>query len=243
MVVENGSGRGAMTGLLSERVSKVVAIEIDPALAGDLRAAFAGKSQVTVMTQDFLSVDLRELLRQQGVRQCFVFGNLPYYITSPILHHLFAFQASIRSMGLLMQQEVARRLTAQPGCREYGYLTVLTRFHWLPRIAFAVPPGAFSPPPKVHSMLVTFAEKPQGLQEGLQQTDEFLSFVKHCFAQKRKNLANNLSRHYSRERVARMLAATGMPDSVRAEQLSLEELALVHSFLSSNAGCETLKSH
>ena len=156
VVFEIGPGRGAMTGLLAERARKVIAIEIDKKLAQALQEEFRHTSRVEIVLGDVLGVDFATLCRREGVAQGFVFGNLPYYITSPILHRLFAQRDSIRAMGLLMQREVAERVTAMPGTRDYGYLTVATQIYAQPRIALAVPPGAFSPAPKVHSALVTF---------------------------------------------------------------------------------------
>jgi len=227
LVIEIGPGRGAMTGLLAGRARKVVAIEIDPALAARLESEFASEPRVAIVTQDILAVDIAALLKQHDTSECFVFGNLPYYITSPILHHLFRFRALIRGMGLLMQREVAERVTAKPGSRDYGYLTIATQVHSEPRIALAVPPGAFSPPPKVHSALVTFTLRPQWPEWTEARTGEFLEFAKRCFAQKRKNLLNNLAGLYSRARVEAALATIGQPATVRAEQLSLEHLAAV----------------
>ncbi|MGD1101681.1 MAG: 16S rRNA (adenine(1518)-N(6)/adenine(1519)-N(6))-dimethyltransferase RsmA [Terriglobia bacterium] len=236
VVIEIGPGRGAMTALLAERVRKVVAIEIDRALAQGLQEHFREGSRVEIIPADVLRVDFAALCGQEGIAQGFVFGNLPYYITSPILHHLFAQRDSIRSMGLLMQREVAERLTAGPGTRDYGYLTIATQIYSQPQIALTVPPGAFSPAPKVQSALVTFRMKakfdrwPQG------KCDEFLEFVKRCFAQKRKNLLNNLGGTYPRPRIMQAFEAAGKLANLRAEQLSLEELAGVFEHLTRAAG-------
>ena len=199
MVFEIGPGRGAMTALLAERARKVMAIEIDSVLAQGLQEDFQEESRVEIILADVLRVDFAALCRQEGIAQGFVFGNLPYYITSPILHHLFAQRDSIRAMGLLMQREVAERLTAAPGTRDYGYLTVATQIYSQPQIALAVPPGAFSPAPKVQSALVTFRMKAKFDRWPQETYDEFLEFVKRCFAQKRKNLLNNLARYLSTE--------------------------------------------
>ena len=121
VVIEIGPGRGAMTALLAGRARRVIAIELDRALAQGLQEEFPEESRVQVIPADVLRVDFAALCRQAEVEQAFVFGNLPYYITSPILHHLFAQRDAIRSMGLLMQREVAERLTAEPGTRDYGY--------------------------------------------------------------------------------------------------------------------------
>jgi 16S rRNA (adenine1518-N6/adenine1519-N6)-dimethyltransferase len=235
LVMEIGAGRGAMTGLLAARASHVIAIELDSALAAKLAEQPRRDSRIEVLQADILSTDLAALCQQHQAPQCFVFGNLPYYITSPIIHHLFGFARSIRAMTLLVQREVAERLTAQPGSRAYGYLSVLTQLHSRPRIVLSVPPGAFSPPPKVHSALVSFqmrSQLPQWLRGAARPSEpstkretQFLGFVKRCFAQKRKNLLNNLGALYTRERVERVLAALDLPSTVRAEQLTLEQFA------------------
>jgi 16S rRNA (adenine1518-N6/adenine1519-N6)-dimethyltransferase len=224
LVVEIGPGQGAMTELLAARARKVTAIEIDPTLAEELREKLGADPRVEILTADILATDIAALCRRHEVAQCFVFGNLPYYITSPILHHLFSFASSLRGMALLIQREVAQRLTAQPGSRDYGYLSVLAQFYSAPRMALEVPAGAFSPPPKVQSALVDFQMVP-GFTAGTPfQPDNFLKFVKLCFAQKRKTLLNNLEGKYWRARVEAGLGDLGLARAARAEQLSVPQL-------------------
>ncbi|HXW16640.1 MAG TPA: 16S rRNA (adenine(1518)-N(6)/adenine(1519)-N(6))-dimethyltransferase RsmA [Terriglobia bacterium] len=225
VVIEIGPGRGAMTALLAGRARRVIAIELDRALAQGLQEEFPEESRVQIIPADVLRVDFAALCGQEGVQQAFVFGNLPYYITSPILHHLFAQWRSIRSMGLLMQREVAERLTAAPGTRDYGYLTIATQICSHPEIALTVPPGAFSPAPKVQSSLVIFQMKAKYNQWPQEKCDKFLEFAKRCFAKKRKNLLNNLGGSYLRTRLLEAFEAAGKSPNLRAEQLSLEELA------------------
>ena len=225
LVIEIGPGRGAMTGLLRQRARKVIAIEIDRELAQKLQKEYEGESRVQIVPADVLKVELGALCRGEKVAQAYVFGNLPYYITSPILHRLWAQRAWIRAMGLMMQREVAERLTAAPGTRDYGYLTIAAQLYSLPRTAFAVPPGAFSPPPKVQSALVTFQMQGKMGHWPPATLHGFLEFVKRCFAQKRKNLLNNLAGFYPRGRIVRAFAPQGDPARLRAEQLSLEDLA------------------
>ncbi len=236
VVFEIGPGHGAMTALLAERAHKVIAIEIDAALAQELQANFREESGVEIITADVLHVDFSDLCRQEGIGRAFVFGNLPYYITSPILHHLFAQRESIRAMGLLVQREVAERLTAEPGSRDYGYLTIATQVYSQPQIALNVPPGAFSPAPKVQSALVTFRMEAKFDRWPKAAYDKFLEFVKRCFAQKRKNLLNNLAGIYPRSRIVQALEEAGKPANLRAEQLSLEELAGIFERLARGAG-------
>lgn len=233
LVVEIGAGRGAMTGPLAERARRVIAMELDPALARCLEKNFRSEPKVKMLHADVLSVDLAGLCRQERVEKCFVFGNLPYYITSPILNHLRTFWPWIRAMALLVQREVAERIVASPGTRDYGYLSVLAQLHWETRILLQVPPGAFSPPPKVHSALVDFRQNPQFSERGKGVAEEFLEFVKGCFAEKRKNLVNNLARAYPRERVEQEFRRLTWPRNIRAEQLSWSELARLYSRLRS----------
>ena len=235
LVIEIGAGRGAMTELLAERAGRVIAIELDAVLAASLREKLKATPQIEVLQSDILTTDLAALCHAHQAEKCFVFGNLPYYITSPILHRLFAFGSSIRAMALLVQREVAERLTAVPGTRAYGYLSVLTQLHSQPRIVLSVPPGAFVPAPKVQSTLVSFqmcSTLPEWLQapalpsaSTAELETKFLDFVKRCFAQKRKILVNNLAGTYTRERAERALAALSLPLTIRAEQLALNQFA------------------
>jgi 16S rRNA (adenine1518-N6/adenine1519-N6)-dimethyltransferase len=223
LVCEIGPGRGAMTELLAARARQVVAIEVDHELARMLQQKFSNKLGIEVHEADILLSDLATLCRRYQRERCFVFGNLPYYITSPILHHLLDLAGSISGMGLVVQREVADRLCALSGSRHYGYLTVLTQLHTNPRIEFGIPPGAFSPAPKVDSALVTFQMKPEGIRLPAERRKALLDFVKLCFAHKRKNLLNNLAPVYPRQRVETELAALRVPPTIRAEQLAVEQ--------------------
>jgi 16S rRNA (adenine1518-N6/adenine1519-N6)-dimethyltransferase len=131
--------------------------------------------------------------------------------------------SSISGMGLVVQRQVAERLSALPGSRHYAYLTVLTQLHTNPRIEFGIPAGAFSPPPKVDSALVTFQMKPEAARLPAEERKALLEFVKLCFAHKRKNLLNNLAPVYARQRMETELAALSLPPTIRAEQLALEQ--------------------
>ena len=241
LVIEIGAGGGAMTGLLAERAARVLAVELDPSLADRLRKEFAGRGGVEVVQADILELDLAELCRSHGVKQAFVFGNLPYYITSPILHHLLESASHIRTMAFVVQREVALRITADPGSRAYGYLSVLAQCYSRPQIAFSIPPGAFSPPPAVHSALVTFAmademlggmagETAAAFEGSTSETQteirrrKFLEFVKISFAQKRKKLANNLAAAYPIDAVRNALRSLHLRDNVRAEELTVADL-------------------
>jgi 16S rRNA (adenine1518-N6/adenine1519-N6)-dimethyltransferase len=231
LVIEVGPGRGAVTGLLSSRARYVVAIEIDPQLVDELRQKFRHTPNVEIIPSDILRTDLGEICRRRNFHQCYVFGNLPYYITSPIIHHVFRFAAQVRAMGLLVQREVADRLAARPSSRDYGYLTVFTRLYASAQVAFHIPPGAFSPPPKVQSSFVRFEMQGRGQSVSPEEEQEFLLFLKQSFAYKRKKLLNCLSTKYPRQRIEVEIERLGLPSGVRAEQLSLEQFLAIFSGL------------
>ncbi|MGB7750570.1 MAG: rRNA adenine dimethyltransferase family protein, partial [Candidatus Acidiferrales bacterium] len=160
--------------------------------------------------------------------------NLPYYITSPILHHLFRWAAQIASIHIVIQLEVAERIAAQPNVRDYGYLSALCQFYAQPKIALRIPPGAFRPPPKVKSALVGMTLP--GAQAALNITGEanekhFLEFVQTCFSQKRKTLRNNLLAVATDKIIHEALAASALRPDARAEQLTLPQFAALFSQL------------
>lgn len=223
LVMEIGAGRGALTALLAERAGRVAAIELDRSLVEGLADKFRSEPRVEIIPGDILSIDLAALCQRKGTGRCWVVGNLPYYITSPIIDHLRLFRSAISGMALLVQKEVADRLVAAPGRREYGYLSVSVQLFSEPRILFTIPPGAFSPPPKVHSAFVEFKMKPALPALPPAQEETFLRFVQRCFAQKRKTLINNLSALASRKQLEEALNRLGLAPTVRAEQLSLEQ--------------------
>jgi len=235
LVIEIGPGHGAMTGLLASRARGVVAVEVDPCLADELRQKFQSAPNVEIIHADVLLTDFDDIRRRHAVDRCYVFGNLPYYITSPIIHHVLGFARHVRAMGFLVQREVADRLVAQPGTRDYGYLTAFTRLYSSPRRVLQIPPGAFSPPPKVHSALVHFEVRAGDRSVSSENEETFLSFLKQSFAYKRKKLLNCLSPVYPRQRVEQEIERLRLPPGVRAEQLSLEQLAAVFSSLRQGA--------
>jgi 16S rRNA (adenine1518-N6/adenine1519-N6)-dimethyltransferase len=235
LVIEIGPGHGAVTGLLASRARGVVAVELDSELVDELRQNFRQSSNVEIIHGDVLLTNLGEICRRHHVERCHIFGNLPYYITSPIIHHVLGFAGQVRAMGLLVQREVADRLVAQPGSRDYGYLTVLARLFCSARLVLQVPPGAFSPPPQVHSAFVRFEMHAGGRAEGLKEKQEFLRFLKQSFSHKRKKLLNCLAPMYSRQTLEAQLERLGLPLQVRAEELPLEQFVALFSNLRAGA--------
>jgi 16S rRNA (adenine1518-N6/adenine1519-N6)-dimethyltransferase len=209
LVIEIGPGRGALTEFLLERAERVVAIEIDAALARSLRARFRDVHRLEVVAADVLATRLD----QWG--PAVVAGNLPYYLTSPILERIFEMGSLARRAVVLVQEEVARRLTALPGTRAYGYLTVRANLVTTPEVLFTIPPSAFRPAPKVRSAAVRLTPRPGS---GVSEPARFLEFASRCFRHKRKTLRNNLAPVYGK-------AVEAWPEArLRAEQLSLERL-------------------
>ncbi|HJT88083.1 MAG TPA: 16S rRNA (adenine(1518)-N(6)/adenine(1519)-N(6))-dimethyltransferase RsmA [Bryobacteraceae bacterium] len=217
LVIEIGPGRGALTAKLLRRAARVIAIEVDPFLAGHLRQKFAGDARLEIVQADVLDTSLS----QWGPVP--VVGNLPYYITSPILQKVI--RLNMPRAVFLIQKEVAERLTAHPGERAYGYLTVETAIFAEARFRFAVPAAAFYPPPKVESAVVSLL--PQQRDFGIQDQELFLAFLGECFRHKRKTIRNNLGEIYGKERIGAWPEA-----GLRAEQISLEQFAAMYRRLS-----------
>ena len=213
LVVEIGAGRGALTESLLERADKVIAIEVDPVLIHYLRQKFRDAldaGRLMLVESDILKIDLREW------GHAVIAGNLPYYITSPILERIFAAGASCKRAVILVQAEVATRIVAQPGCRDYGYLSVMVQSQARAERLFEVPRASFRPPPKVDSAVVRL----EPIDAGIGDLPYFLKFAGNCFRYKRKTLRNNLAGLYDRSAVESLV---GPKD--RAEALSIPELA------------------
>jgi len=223
--IEVGAGHGEMTRHLAATGSNVVAIEFDPPLATRLGSLTAEFPNLSVVAGDVLEIDIASLAAGRRVR---IYGNLPYYITSPILHHLFQFADSIDEIHVVIQLEVAFRLAAQPGTRDYGYLSVLTQYFSRPSLAIKIPPAAFQPPPEVSSALVSMRLPGELAKQTLADQAGFLEFVKLCFAQKRKTLVNNLRMIAKPDQVRWALEHLAIRLDARAEQLSVAQLAALH---------------
>jgi 16S rRNA (adenine1518-N6/adenine1519-N6)-dimethyltransferase len=216
--LEIGAGHGEMTEHLASTGAPVYAIELDAQLVSRLQRLTKRFPNLTVIPGDVLEIDIAQLAAGRKLR---IYGNLPYYITSPILHHLFASAELIEEIHVVIQLEVALRLAASPGTRDYGYLSVLTQYFARPELVLKIPRSAFRPPPEVGSALVTL--RFPGERAKLPQLDRarFLDFVKLCFAQKRKTLVNNLKSRLKAEAVRDALKKLELRPDARAEQLSV----------------------
>jgi 16S rRNA (adenine1518-N6/adenine1519-N6)-dimethyltransferase len=243
-VLEIGPGRGVLTSLLAKRVRRLIAVELDRVLAAQLRLRFGMFPNIEVIEADILSIDFDSLfgpkpgLRRPGIEfrpePVKVIGNLPYYITSDILLRLFDYAKYFDTIVILVQREVADRIAAKPGSRDYGLLSATAQLHARVEKLFTLPPGAFAPPPKVHSTALRLTMTPRQQELGLAGDsqigsepikDSFIDFLKLSFGQKRKTLWNNLKSNYPESRLRAALAHARVKPSARAETLSLEESA------------------
>ena len=233
LVVEVGPGTGAMTGGLAERARRVVAVEVDRRLADDLEERFRDRKNVEIRHGDILEFDPGGLCREFRVPKCFVFGNLPFHISSPFLQHIFGFAPYLSGMGLLLQYEVAGRIVAAPGRRAYGFLSVLAQYYSRPKLLWKVPPEAFAPPPQVQTGFVQFEFPGAGKDYGIEAEEGFLDFLRACFREKRKTLVNNLAKNLPRRNVTDLLAELGMDSRIRAEQIGLQGFSVIYRRLKS----------
>lgn len=216
LVVEIGPGRGALTTHLLACADRVIAIEIDRYLAQRLAQTYAGERRLEVVEANALEMDLG----QWGPAT--ITGNLPYYAATAILERVLAIGPVVRRGVFLTQKEVAERITASPGSRAYGYLSVAMQFSADIELLFEVKPAAFHPPPKVDSAVLRFVPHDRAAELGIADRLDFLRFVSLCFRQKRKTLRNNLAAQYG-------AAVDAWPEVMqRAEQIGIPVFATMY---------------
>ncbi len=216
LVVEIGPGRGRLTELLAQRASHVVAIELDPVLCEELKKRFFLDEKVEVVCADVLRYDFRALPPFKVV------ANIPYYITTPIVFRILREDVPLQSATLTVQKEVAERMVAGPGTKRYGVLSLMVQFLADVEIAFRVPRGAFSPPPKVDSAVVLIKKLP-GPRVNVKNTTLFKKLIRRAFQHRRKTLQNALRGliHDPEEAILR----AGIDPRARPETLTLEDFA------------------
>lgn len=234
-VVEIGPGIGTLTQYLAEAAQNVIAIEIDKMLIPILQETLADYDNVTVINQDVLKTDLWELVREHNEgRPVKVVANLPYYITTPIIMNLFESRLPVSSVTVMVQKEVAQRMQAGPGTKDYGALSLAVQYFAVPYIAANVPPNCFMPRPRVGSAVIrlTRHEKPP-----VEVADEQAMFqiIRASFNQRRKTLVNSLHNSpqisKTKEEILRALEQMGLSQTVRGEALTLEQFAALTDLL------------
>ena len=223
-VVEIGPGMASITDLLATRAHRLIAIELDRTLVPVLKARFPAP-HVTILEQDVLTVDLTSLAAEEGAATLGIVGNLPYYITSDILLHLFAHHAVIGRAVVMVQREVGERMAAAPGASDYGMLSATCQLYARTEHLLTLPPEAFSPPPKVHSSVIRMTMHPRFKELGVDPAG-FIRYLKQTFAQKRKTLTNNLrAAGFRPQEVAAAFRSMQLDPQSRAEALTLEQQA------------------
>ncbi len=225
-VLEIGPGAGVLTSELAKRAKKVLCIEIDTKLKPVLSKTLAGFSNVEIYFGDIMKTKLDELIKQHfGDEKICVAANLPYYITSPIIMLLLESRLPIESVTVMVQKEAAQRLCAQMGKRECGAVTAAVRYYSEPKLLFNVGKGSFLPPPKVDSAVIRLDLKPEDELERVDSV-QFFKVIRAAFSMRRKTLINCLSAHLDgidRQTVAEAFEHCGISQSVRAEQLSMDD--------------------
>ena len=228
-VLEIGPGIGTMTQYLCERAREVVAVEIDKNLIPILSDTLKNYSNVTVINEDILKLDICKLAEEKNQgKPIKVVANLPYYITTPIIMGLFESHVPIDSITIMVQKEVAERMQEKPGSKEYGALSLAVQYYAKPEIVANVPPNCFMPRPNVGSAVIRLIrhEKPP-----VEVEDEKLMFriIRASFNQRRKTLANGLNNspeiHLPKEVIQESIVSLGVPENIRGEALSLEQFA------------------
>lgn len=236
-VVEIGPGEAALTELLAKRAGRVIAVELDRVLAARLRMRFATLPNVEILEADILQVELGTVLgstpgplrdlRPTGLFKAQVVGNLPYYITTDILLKLFSASDRVETLVLMVQKEVADRVAAAPGSRDYGLLSATAQMYGTVQKLFELGPESFDPPPKVRSAVFRMKMQPRFAEL---QVDEagFIAFLKVMFAQKRKTVSNNLKLAYDKAVAQAALARAEIASTTRAEAIALPDMARLY---------------
>ena len=227
-VIEVGPGIGALTEQLAKRAHQVMTLEIDERLIPVLDETLAPYSNVTVLQQDVLKADLQKLIAENfdGQHHLKLVANLPYYITTPIIMHLLESPVQLDAIVVMMQKEVAQRLTAQPKTKDYGSLSIAVQYYTDAEIAFIVPKTVFVPQPKIDSAVVKLTSKKPIKQP--QDEQQFMRLVKGSFAHRRKTLWNNLQGIYGKDaetkaKLEKGLAEIGIAKTIRPEALTISD--------------------
>jgi 16S rRNA (adenine1518-N6/adenine1519-N6)-dimethyltransferase len=244
-VVEIGPGEAALTELLAKSAGRLIAVEVDRVLAAQLRMRFTPMSNVEILEADILQIELGTVLgstpgplrdlRPTGLFKTHVVGNLPYYITSDILLKLFAAGERIETLVLMVQKEVADRLAAAPGSRDYGLLSATAQMYGSVQKLFELGPDSFDPPPNVRSAVFRMKMKSRFAELEVDEAG-FIAFLKVMFAQKRKTVSNNLKVAYDKAVMKTALEGAGIAPSARAEGIGLPEMARLYRKLKQQGG-------
>jgi len=235
-VIEIGPGRGMLTDLLVRRARKVIGIELDRVLAAQMRMRYATLNNVEILESDFVTVEWTSMvgrrpgplhdLRPTQPETVDIIGNLPYYVTSDIVLRILEEHESVGRAVVMVQREVADRISAEPGSRDYGLLSATAQLFARVENLFTLPPGAFDPPPEVYSSVLRLTMAPR-MAELQVDAAPFLELLKVAFAQKRKTLANNLKGRFDDKAIRAAVKEAGVRPDARAEALPLDRMAAI----------------
>ncbi len=229
-VIEIGPGIGSLTQELTERAKKVVAIEIDKSLIPILKETLQDRDNVEVINDDILKVDLNRLIREKFDNGAVtVIGNLPYYITTPIIMKCLEEKVPIKAIVIMIQKEVADRMKAKPSTKDYGALSVAVQYYCDVENIVNVPPSVFIPQPKVDSSVIRLIVLKEPRVKVISE-EIFFGIVKDSFGKRRKTLLNSLSSgglNLSKDMVRAVFSACGIDEKRRGETLSLQEFAIL----------------
>jgi 16S rRNA (adenine1518-N6/adenine1519-N6)-dimethyltransferase len=235
IILEIGAGLGSLTAPLAQRVERVYAIEVDPRLSGALQKQFSGEERVEIILGDALQFDFLSLF-QKWQRKMKVVANLPYEISSPMIFRLFQGRECFSLLVLMLQMEVARKVVAQPGTKDYGPLSLWSQLYSRARIVFSVGPQSFHPQPRVDSAVVRFEILPKPSVE-VEDEEAMQRVIRSAFTHRRKTLANAIKLgefpRLSTPRIRQALQSAGIDPTLRGEVLSLEQFRDLSRALSS----------
>lgn len=227
--IEIGPGIGSLTQALAEQAGRVIAVEIDTRLIPILEENLAAYDNIAIVQADFMQLALPDFLREQGVdRPVKVVANLPYYITTPLIMRLFESGIPLDSVTVMVQEEVARRMQAGPGTKDYGALSMAVQYYAEPSIKAFVPPNCFIPRPGVGSAVILLKRRPEP-RVAVQDPAQMFAMIRAGFGQRRKTLVNSLSGSpelsLTKEEAQNLLLEAGLSPLVRGEALTLEQFA------------------
>ena len=234
VVLEIGPGIGTLTQYLCENARKVIAVEIDDMLIPILGETLKEYDNVKIVHNDILKVDVNEIVSEYPGSSIKVVANLPYYITTPIIMGLFESGVPIDSITIMVQKEVAERMQAKPGTKDYGALTLAVQYYADAKIMANVPPNCFMPRPAVGSAVINLVKHKEKRYD-VKNEDMLFRIIRASFNQRRKTLQNGLNNAanlpYTKQQIAEAIEKMGLPAAVRGEKLSLEQFVELSNIL------------
>ncbi len=236
--IEIGPGIGALTEQLAKRAKKVVAFEIDQRLLPILKETLEPYPHVKVIHEDVLKADVKRVISEEFAdgQDLMVVANLPYYVTTPIIMKLLTDQLPIRGIVCMLQKEVADRIAAVPGTKDYGSLSIAIQYYTEAKTVMTVPKTVFIPQPNVDSAVIRLTKRPEPAVQ-VNNEEFFFTVVRASFAQRRKTIFNNLSSHFAqrieKQDIEKALLAAGIDPKRRGETLSIEEFGRLSDELGS----------